>query len=99
MKDLIKKIWNWIVSIPKDKLLHDYAAALITLFLFAILYRFTVPFWVSFWISSAVALAALIGKEVYDYLRPEGHSVEICDILYGCFGIIKIDLALIIMLA
>ena len=99
MKDIIKKIWNWIISIPQDKLLHDYAAALICLFCFAILYRCTVPFWWAFGISDAVALLALIAKEVYDYLKPEGHSVELADIAYGMFGVLKIDLALIIMLA
>ncbi len=62
----LKKIWAWIVSIPSDKLLHDYAGA-------------------------------LIAKEVYDYLKPEGHSVEAADIGFGIFGILKVDVALLIL--
>ena len=99
MKKFLEKIWNWIVSIPKDKLLHDYAGALICLFFFAILYRCTVPFWWGILIADGVAFAALVAKEAYDYLKPEGHSVELWDIIYGLFGVVKIDLALIIMLA
>lgn len=99
MINFLKKIWAWIVSIPQDKLLHDYCAALIFLFVFAILYRCMVPFWWAVLIAGAVALLALIGKEIYDYIKKEGHSVELADILWGLFGIAKIILALIIMLA
>lgn len=96
MKELIKKIWNWIVSIPQDKLLHDYAAALITLFVFAIA-LLMVKFWVAFAIANAVAVLCIFGKEVYDYLKPEGHSVELADIWFGLFGMLKIDAALLLM--
>lgn len=99
MINFLKKIWAWIVSIPQDKLLHDYCAALICLFVFAILYRCMVPFWWAVLIAGAVALLALIGKEIYDYIKKEGHSVELADILWGLFGIAKIILSLIIMLA
>lgn len=99
MINFLKKIWAWIVSIPQDKLLHDYCAALICLFAFAILFRCTVPFWWAVLIASCVALLALVGKEIYDYFHKEGHSVELADILWGLFGIAKIDLALIIMLS
>jgi len=95
---MIKKIWNWIISIPKDKLLHDYAAALIALFVFALLWRFRVAFWPAFGIADGVALLALIGKEVYDFIKREGHTVELGDIAFGIFGIVKIDLALLLML-
>lgn len=97
--DFIKKIWNWIVSIPQDKLLHDYCAALICLFCFAILYRCTVPFWWGILIADILAFLALVAKEVYDHFKKEGHSVEIKDILWGLFGVAKINLALIIALA
>ena len=99
MINFLKKIWAWIVSIPQDKLLHDYCAALICLFVFAILYRCTVPFGWAVLIAGAVALLALIGKEIYDHIKKEGHSVELADILWGLFGIAKIILAMIIMLA
>ena len=96
MKALIKKIWNWIVSIPNDKLLHDYAAALITLFIFAFVFLM-LKFWPSFAIANGVAVLALVGKELYDFLKPEGHSVELADIGFGVFGILKVDLALLIL--
>jgi len=99
MIEFLKKIWNWIVSIPQDKLLHDYAGALICLFSFAILFRCTVPFWWSLLIAIVVAVLFLIGKEVYDYFKKEGHSVELADILYGLFGVVKVAIALIIALA
>lgn len=95
MKNLIKKIWNWIVSIPQDKLLHDYAGLLIAMFVFAICYRFC-PVLTAGAISNSVALFVLIGKEIYDS-RHEGHTVEAKDILWGCFGILKFDLAALIM--
>lgn len=96
MKDFLKKIWVWIVSIPADKLLHDYAAALITLFAFVLLHL-VFKFWCCFILADAAAVLALIGKELYDYLKPEGHSVEAADVAYGLFGILKVDAALLIL--
>ena len=96
MKEILKQIWNWIVSIPQDKLLHDYAALLIAMFSYAVLFRFGVPKWWCFGISNALALAALIGKEIYDS-KHAGHDVEIADVLWGCFGILKWDIAALIM--
>lgn len=97
MKELLKKVWAWIVAIPQDKLLHDYAGALITLFTFALVHIFA-GFWASFLVADIVALAALVGKEVYDRLHPDGHSVECEDVLWGLFGAFKVDLALLILL-
>ena len=97
--DFIKKIWNWIVSIPQDKLLHDYVAALICLFSFAILFRCTFPFWWCILVADTLAIAALVAKEIYDHIKKEGHSAEFADIMWGLFGIAKMNLALIIALA
>lgn len=96
MKDILAKIWAWIVNIPADKLLHDYAAALITLYGFAVLAIF-LPFWPSAILANVAALLALVGKEAYDYLKPEGHSVEAADIAYGVFGMLKVDGALLLL--
>ena len=96
MKNLFKKIWNWIVTIPNDKLLHDYAGALICLFTFAVLFRF-LPIWLCFVIADIVAAIALGLKELYDFKHPEGHSVEPMDFYYGLFGIMKVNLALLTM--
>ena len=107
MKNLIKKIWNWIISIPQDKLLHDYAGALIDLFCFAIMFRILglcccphkAAFWWSYGVANALALAALVAKEIYDSKHKEGHSAEWQDIAYGVFGMVKIDICLLIALA
>ena len=96
MKNLLKKIWEWIVSIPSDKLLHDYAGALIALYSFVVILIFS-PYWGAFAAANGIAILALIGKEIYDYLKPEGHSVEVADIAYGLFGILKVDIALLLL--
>lgn len=92
---VFKQIWNWIVSIPQDKLLHDYAGALICLFVFAVLFRL-LPIWACFIVADIVAVAALALKELYDS-KHQGHSVETADFLYGLFGLAKINIALLIM--
>lgn len=95
IKRIIEKIFSWVVSIPQDKLLHDYAAALVTLYAFVVAVRL-LPFWWAFGLASALALAALIAKECYDFDHA-GHSVELADIAWGVFGIVKVDLALLIL--
>lgn len=95
MKALLKKLWNWIVSIPQDKLLHEKYGALICLFIFAILYRFS-PVWLCFVVSDIVAVSVLALKELYD-AHHAGHSVEIKDFLWGCWGAFKVNLAFLIM--
>lgn len=93
---ILKAIWNWIVSIPQDKLLHDYAGALICLFVFAPLYRFC-PVWLCFTLADIVAVAVLALKELYDAHHREDQTPEIADFLWGLFGVAKINIALLIM--
>ena len=90
----IKKILDFIASIPKDKLLHDYAGLLIAMFVFAISYRFC-PVWLCFVLSNILSVAALGLKELYD-AHHEG-TVEFADFLWGIFGVVKFDLAMLIM--
>lgn len=92
----MRKIWNWIVSIPKDKLLHDYAGALICLYAFAVAFRF-LAFWPAFIIGNAAALFALMAKEIYDAYHPETETAELKDFLFGVFGAVKVDIALLVM--
>ena len=96
MKDFLLKIWNWIVSIPKDKLLHDYAGELIALYTFAVVFLVG-SYWCAFIVANAVAVLALLGKGLYDYLHPESQSVELADFAYGVFGILKTDVALLLI--
>ncbi len=98
MIDFLKKVWSWIVNIPKDKLLHDYAGALIGLFGFAIAFIFT-SYWWAFLVGNALAVFCLVAKEIYDvFMEGEGHSAELADIGFGLFGLAKVDLALLLML-
>lgn len=96
MIEFLKKIWRFIVSIPQDKLLHDYAGALIALFGFVLSFIF-LPFWWALFVGDTFAFAALIGKEVYDKLHPNEQSAEGLDLLYGMFGIFKVDIALLLL--
>lgn len=96
MIEILKKIWAWVVSIPQDKLLHDYAGALITLFGFVVAFLL-LPFWWAFGVADLLAVVALVCKEWFDS-RHEGHSVELADVLWGLFGMGKVDLALLILL-
>lgn len=95
MKEFLKKVWAWIVAIPQDKLLHDYAGALIALFGFVLTFLF-LPFWWAFLCGNLLALAALIAKEIYD-AKHAGHSCECEDIAFGLFGIAKVDVALLLL--
>ena len=90
-------ILNLIISIPSDKLLHFIGGALVCLFSFAIAYRF-LPLWACFAIADGAAISALLLKELYDHLHPEGHSVEWKDVLAGTVGMAVINIALLIML-
>jgi len=96
MIEFLKKIWRFIVSIPQDKLLHLEAGDTITLYSFVLLLIF-VPYWHSLGCANIIAVLFLIGKEVYDALHPEGHSVECKDVLAGLAGMVKVDIALAII--
>ena len=95
MKEFLKKVWAWIVAIPQDKLLHDYAGALITLFGFVLSFLF-LPFWWAFLVADTIAVIGLCVKEIYD-AHHAGHSSEFADIAYGLFGIAKVDIALLLL--
>ena len=98
MVEILKAIWNWIVSIPQDKLLHEKFGALIALFVFAFFYRFA-PVWACFIVADILSLSAIVLKEIYDEKHPDGHSVELGDVLWGSFGILEVNIAFIIMLS
>jgi hypothetical protein len=97
MKRLFKKLWNWIVSVPQDKLLHYIFGEIINLFSLVIFVHF-MPLWAAFLAADAFAIAFLVGKEIYDSKHSEeGHSVELNDILAGLFGILTINLAMLLL--
>lgn len=106
----MRKIWNWIVSIPKDKLLHAYAGTLVTFYsLAAVLFAFGVlslfgiygavfpVYWWAMLFGNVFAACALIVKELYDAEHPDGHSVEKGDIIFGLGGIILADIPLAVI--
>jgi len=106
----MRKIWDWIVSIPQDKLLHAYAGTLVTLYslaaallVFGILsllgiYRVVFPvYWWVLAFANIVAVCALIIKELYDAEHPDGHSVETGDIIFGLGGILLADIPLAVI--
>ena len=97
MKNLLKKLWDWVVSVPQDKLLHYIFGEIINLFSLVIFVHF-MPLWAAVLTADAIAAAFLIGKEIYDSKhREEGHSVELNDIIAGLFGILTINLAMLLL--
>lgn len=96
MKNIIKKILNWIASIPHDKLLHMDMGQLINLFSFSILFRFVVGLWWGLLGGFIIATAFLVWKEFFD--SENKGSVEIADILWGEAGVLLTDIPLIIAL-
>ena len=48
-------------------------------------------------VANAVAVLALLVKGLYDYLHPESQSVELADFAFGVFGILKTDVALLLI--
>lgn len=96
MKKLLKAIWNWLITIPYDKLWHGVVGAVVALFVFAICFRFYLPVWLCFVIADGAALAALVLKEIYDRTH-SGHSAEWGDILAGSIGMLIVNAAQAIM--
>lgn len=98
MKNFLKKLWNWIVSVPQDKLLHYIFGEIINLFSLVIFVHF-MPLWAAVLTADAIAAAFLIGKEIYDSKhREEGHSVELNDIIAGLLGVLTINIAALIVI-
>ena len=93
---IIKKLINWIVSIPSDKLLHFIAGAGVNLYSFAIAYRIH-PTSLLMILSALITITVLVAKELYD-LSHEGHSFEWLDIVAGIVGIVLTDGAMMVML-
>ena len=96
MKNLIKKIWDYICNIPSDKLLHLCAGALIDFYATVILYRFA-PLSLAFLIGNAIAVVSLALKEYYDSKHKDKHSVEMQDFTFGLVGVLIIDFGLLIL--
>ena len=97
MKKFLKWLWSFFVNTPHDKLLHQYAAAMVALYGFVLAF-IGLSFWWAFLVGNLLALAALIGKEVYDKLHPEGHEADCKDVVYGLLGVAEVDVALFILL-
>ena len=69
----MRKFYNWLVNVEKDKLLHFMVSFFITLFSFAILNRYFRDIHLSIIYSGLVALSIGAAKEAYDeYIYKEG---------------------------
>ncbi len=87
---MIEKIIKWIVShLPQDKLLHICGGAVISGLFLGLFLALKLPFRGFFnWaggLAFLVAVAAGIGKEIYDS-KHRGHSVEWKDAVATALG-------------
>lgn len=95
--NIIKRIWDWIVSVPKDKLLHFIFGLLAMLFGCALFSLFC-PNWIALIAGNALGLLVLILKEVYDWRNQEEHTVEFMDIIAGVVGMLIADIPLALIM-
>lgn len=84
---MIKKLFNLIVSIQKDSLLHFICGMIISQLVTAIINVCYHPFYGGCIIGVIVGFIAGIVKEIYDS-NHEGHSVEAKDFLFTTIGAI-----------
>ena len=84
--DAIKNFWLF----KTDKLLHQWAAALIVAVVFILLDAFKHPNW-GFWVGNLAAFLALVAKEAFDYFHPDKYLAEFLDVLAGLTGIFLMD--------
>lgn len=95
--NIIKRIWNWIISIPQDKLLHFIAGLLIMMYSCA-LFSLFLHNGIALLVGNAIGLLALIAKEIYDGINKDGHTVEFKDILAGVVGMLLADIPLALIM-
>lgn len=94
----MKKIINYIKLIARraDCLLHHIAGEDIAALFLVILVHF-LAWWWALLIADAVAIAALVGKELYDAAHPETQTAELIDITSGLLGVLYVNILAVIL--
>lgn len=82
----MKKVIEFLKSIPSDKLLHFIAGVIISQLVCAIYAAISHPSYGGCLIGFLVALAAGIAKELYDEFHKETETPEFMDFIYTCAG-------------
>lgn len=96
MKKLIQHFK--LIARRADCLLHHIAGEDIAALALVILVHFLAWFW-AMAIADAVAIAFLVGKEIYDSRHPDTQTAELIDIVSGLWGVLFVNiLALILFL-
>lgn len=95
MKNLINKIFNFIVNIPKDKLLHYIACYVISHTIISIIFAIFHPSYGGCVIGFCSGVVIAMCKEIYDS-KHEDHSSEFLDFIYGCLGSLTASILMLI---
>ena len=85
MKKILSKLFNAIVGVAKDKLLHFICGLLITQIVIAVVSAIFNPSYGVAIIGLIVGVVAGIIKEIYDNYH-EGHSVQFSDFIATSVG-------------
>ena len=94
----MKRLYNKLVNVEKDKLLHFIVSFFITLFSFAILNRYFRDIHLSIIYSGLVTLSIGAAKEAYDeYTYKEGDVKDLKADFYGFLSAILVVVYIIIM--
>lgn len=101
----MKKIIDFIAGLPHDKILHAFAGALIALWATAIIFLVVrlcglpVRLCCTVLMGAIISIAALVAKEIHDALHPETDTPEAADVIYGIYGILLVDVPLLLTCA
>ena len=94
----MKKIIDYIKLIARRAacLLHHIAGEDIAALILVILVHF-LAWWWALLIADAVAIAALVGKDLYDAALPETQTAELIDITSGLLGVLYVNILAVIL--
>ena len=85
MKKILSKLFNTIIGVSKDKLLHFICSLLITQIVIAVVSAIFNPSYGVAIIGLIVGVVAGIIKEIYDN-NHEGHSIQFNDFIANFIG-------------
>ena len=85
MKKILNKLFNAIIGVSKDKLLHFICSLLITQIVIAVVSTIFNPSYGVAIIGLIVGVVAGIIKEIYDN-NHEGHSIQFNDFIASFIG-------------